>query len=200
MSGATSPAERNKAPILAVLGPLLAPGDTVLEIASGAGTHVDYFAEQLPHVEFQPSELAPESVTELTQRFAKRENIRPAIGLDVLKRPADWGAPGAYKAVIVANLFHISAVRTMVGYLQGAQRVVRADGFLHIYGPFNRNGRFTSAGNEAFDASLRLRNPLWGIRELETLLELAERHGFAAEQIVEQPANNLSVVLRNSET
>jgi hypothetical protein len=43
---------------------------------------------------------------------------------------------------------------------------------------------------------LRAQNPDWGVRDLEEVTRLAERHGFSAPDVYEMPANNLSVVFR----
>nr|WP_240457745.1 DUF938 domain-containing protein [Halomonas socia] len=59
-----------------------------------------------------------------------------------------------------------------------------------------RDGEHTAESNAAFDADLRQRNPEWGIRELESVLTLAERHALGVVAVEEMPANNLSVVLR----
>jgi hypothetical protein len=69
---------------------------------------------------------------------------------------------------------------------------------LFLYGPFREGGRHTSAGNEAFDAELRARDPSWGLRALEEVVALAGRHGFTMTDRVAMPANNLSVVFRRA--
>lgn len=50
-----------------------------------------------------------------------------------------------------------------------------------------------------FDRSLKGRNPLWGVRDLEEVTKLAEANGLTLEATVEMPANNLSVVFRKNE-
>ena len=67
---------------------------------------------------------------------------------------------------------------------------------LYLYGPYQRSGRHTAASNEAFDRSLRAQNPEWGVRDLETFLAAADTAGFALEEVVEMPVNNLCVILR----
>ena len=54
----------------------------------------------------------------------------------------------------------------------------------------------TAPSNEAFDRDLRARNPAWGLRDLETVAGLAASSGFAAPEIIDMPANNLSVIFR----
>ena len=82
------------------------------------------------------------------------------------------------------------------GLMAGAGRVLPASGVLYLYGPFQENGRHTAPSNAAFDASLRARNPDWGVRDLVGVAELAGRNGFELIEQIELPANNLSVVFR----
>ena len=80
--------------------------------------------------------------------------------------------------------------------MRGAASVLSAGGVLYLYGPYRRGGEHTAPSNEAFDRSLRSRDPAWGVRDLEAVIELAASHGFAAPTIEEMPANNLSLVFR----
>lgn len=76
----------------------------------------------------------------------------------------------------------------------GAGRVLPARGVLYIYGPFQENGRQTAPSNAAFDASLRARNPDWGVRDIAKITDLAVRNGFELIEQIAMPANNLTVV------
>lgn len=62
-------------------------------------------------------------------------------------------------------------------------------------GPFKRHGRHTAPLNAQFDASLRTQNPEWGVRCFGTELQpVAAANGFEVADIIEMPANNLTVV------
>src|SRR6266702_8112681 len=50
---------RNREAILQVLRRVLPPQGLVLEVASGSGEHAAYFAERLPSLIWQPSDLDP---------------------------------------------------------------------------------------------------------------------------------------------
>jgi hypothetical protein len=74
--------------------------------------------------------------------------------------------------------------------------VLSRKGILFLYGPYRRFGSHTAPSNEAFDAQLRAANSEWGVRDLEAVAETARTEGLELEEIVEMPANNLSLVFR----
>ena len=45
-----------------------------------------------------------------------------------------------------------------------------------------------------FDASLKSRDPTWGIRDLEAVIEVANANGLELDTSIEMPANNMSVL------
>jgi hypothetical protein len=187
---------RNRLPIFEILQPLLPAEGLVLEIASGAGEHITGLArESAPSLMFQPTDPdsnARRSIDTWTQELALT-NVQPAIELDAAA--ADWPVDQA-NVVFCINMIHISPWSATEGLFRGAARMLPAGGILFTYGPYRRAGAHTSHGNESFDANLRRRNPAWGIRDLEAITELATETGFAAPEVAEMPANNLSLVLR----
>jgi SAM-dependent methyltransferase len=186
-------AERNREPILAVLQRVLPPTGLALEIASGTGQHVVHFAKALPKWTWQPSELDPQMRQSIAAWVSETgvANVLPPLDLDVSR--ADWPVERA-DAVLCINMIHISPWRATEHLLAGCERLLGPGGILFLYGPYRRSGRHTAPSNEAFDESLRQRNPQWGLRDLETVEETANQHGLALSEVVEMPANNLSVV------
>jgi SAM-dependent methyltransferase len=186
-------AERNKEPILAVLRRVLPTTGSVLEIASGTGQHVCHFASALPAIHWQPSE--PDDVSREAARVRIREaglsNVGDPIPLDVT-RP-DWPVEKGFDAVLCINMIHISPWPATQSLLSGAARCLAARGKLILYGPYLENGTAVQS-NLDFDASLKRRNPEWGLRELEEVTRLAATHGFEREEVARMPANNLTVV------
>jgi len=190
----TAPAaERNKDPILAVLQRALPQSGLVLEIASGTGQHAMHFARALPGLMWQPSEPDAQMRPSIAGWLAETglPNVLPPLDLDVT-RP-DWPIDRA-DAVVCINMVHISPWEATEQLLAGCGRILPAGGILYLYGPYRRGDRHTAPSNEAFDASLRQRNPKWGVRDLETVVEAASGHGMELSEVVEMPANNLSVL------
>lgn len=189
---------RNREPILAVLARFVREGARVVEIASGSGEHATFLAERLPVESWQPTDPdAPSraSIDAWTAHLHAR-HVKPALDLDVTRRP--WPVPRA-DVVVCINMIHIAPWSAAEGLIRGASEVLEPAGILYVYGPFRRGGVHTAPSNAAFDESLRSRDPSWGVRDLEAVTEEATKRGFDLEDVVEMPANNLSVVLRRTE-
>ncbi len=186
-------AERNREPILAELRPRLPVSGTVLEIASGTGQHIAHFASALPHLDWQPSDRDADLFDSVQAWASDAGNVRSPIELDVTKRP--WPVDAA-AAVYCANMIHIAPWAAAEGLVSGAASILAPGASLFLYGPFKLDGRHTAPSNEAFDESLRSRDPSWGIRDLAAVAEQAEAAGFAAPLVVDMPANNLFVTFQ----
>jgi SAM-dependent methyltransferase len=186
---------RNRAPILAVLERVLPGQGLVLEVASGSGEHAAYFARAMPRLRWQPSDPDPRARASIAAFCAEEglPNLLPPLDLDAAA--ATWPITAA-DAVICVNMLHIAPWSAARGLMAGAARVLPPKAVLFLYGPYKEAGRHTAASNEAFDADLRARDPRWGVRDLEAVAALARRHGFAHEESVVMPANNLSLVFR----
>ncbi len=189
-------AERNRVPILETLQQVLPGTGSVLEIASGTGQQVVYFAEHLSSLHWQPSEVDAEMLNVITSRLddAKLANVSPPIFLDVLD---EWPVDPV-EAVITANLLHISLPEVLPALCQGAAGVLRPGGCLFVYGPFKRHGAHVSSSNVEFDVSLKERHPAWAIRDLEKVVAVARDSGFECRDVVDMPANNFSLVFQQA--
>jgi len=187
-------AERNRAPILAVLERLLPKHGIALEIASGSGQHAAHFAAALPGWQWQPSDGDASSLASIDAWCAGLANVRPALALDVMRAP--WsGVAERVDLIFCANLLHISPWPTCAALMRGAARHLAPDGLLVVYGPFIVDGVETAPSNVAFDADLRARNPAWGLRRLDDVANEAEAAGLGLREHSAMPANNRMVVL-----
>lgn len=181
-------AARNAEPILKVLEDELRGCRDVLEIGSGTGQHAVAFAEAMPHLVWQTSELAEHHAgINAWLDHAALDNVLPPIELDV--RQANL-APASFDAVYSANTAHIMSIAAVQCMFSLVGDVLRADGVFCLYGPFRIGGTFNTASNEAFDRSLRDRAAEMGIRDIETLDEFGVGGGLHRRALYALPANN----------
>ena len=205
MSGAfadrrrSSPAaERNALVITDILRDRLPASGRVLEIASGTGQHAVAFAAAFPAIEFLPSDPNPASHDSIRAWMsdANLPNIAEPRDIDVCIDAWARDLDGTLDAILAINLVHISPWAASEGLFEGAARLLRPDGFLYIYGPYLRGGRHTAESNAAFDRSLRSQDPSWGVRDLEDMEAAAGAQNLSVNEIIEMPANNLSLIIR----
>ena len=120
------------------------------------------------------------------------------LDIDVERRP--WSIPNKLrpliKGIICINMIHISPWSCTKALFELSKSYLYKNQFLFLYGPFFRKGKQTSESNLLFDQSLKFQNPLWGIRDLEKVNDIAHKHGFEQDKKIEMPANNLSVIYR----
>lgn len=180
--------ERNREPILAVLREVFADRRDVLEIGSGTGQHAVHFAAAMPWLRWQASDRE-ENLPGIRAWLAEAglPNTPAPLILDVAQTP--WPVQH-YDAVFSANTLHIMSWAEVELLFAGIAAILRPGGLLAIYGPFNIDGRFTSASNEAFDRALRAATPHRGIREVAEVDALAARHGLRLQGDFALPANN----------
>ena len=186
---------RNRAPILEVIARWLPASARVLEIASGTGQHAVFFAERLPGLTWLPTDGDPESLDAIADWVAASgvTNVEAPRLLDA-SRP-DWPESlGPIDAIFNANMIHISPWEVALGLFAGAGRALASGGLLLVYGPFKVDGAHTSESNAAFDTSLRGRDPRWGVRDLERVVEVAAAAGLVHRETNELPANNMLLV------
>ena len=198
MSKLVAPAtSRNRAFILEVLRRVLPNRGDVLEIASGSGEHAVHFAAALPDLVWHPTDPDAAAVSSVGAYRAEAglPNLEAPRRLDV--HDDDWHVPRA-DAVVCINMIHIAPWSATRALFRGAGRLLRAGELVYLYGPFRFGGQLTAPSNEAFDASLRERDPLWGVRDLDDVSAVAAGEGFARDEVTPMPANNHSIVFRKA--
>ena len=186
--------ERNRDVILAVLRDELPSSGLVLEVASGSGQHVVHFAATLPALDWQPSDPDPAALVSIEswRQEVGLPNVRPPLRLDA---SADWPVERA-DAILCVNMVHISRWEATLGLMKGAGAILPPGGLLYLYGPYLRENVETAPSNLAFDASLKARDPQWGLRRVEDVIAAAEGEGLVLRRLLEMPANNLSLIFR----
>ena len=201
MSQYSPASERNQQPILDVLQRVLPTHGQALEIASGTGQHVAFFAPQLPAWTWQPSDVSDRAFDSIAAWCGRLGalNVNAPVLLDVMaSRWPDSGPEFArtLDAICCANMLHIAPWATCGALMRGAARYLGADGVLLTYGPYLERDVATAQGNLDFDLSLRQRDPAWGIRALEDVVQQATLTGLRLQLRVAMPASNLLLVFR----
>lgn len=185
--------QRNRNPILKVLRRVFPARGVVLEIAAGTGEHAVWFARHLPGLIWQPSDVGSLESIEAWHEWAALPNLQAPVHLDT--REKHWPLDRA-DALFCANLVHISSWAACRGLFAGAGHILPGGAPMAVYGPFLREETPAAPSNVAFDGDLRARNPAWGIRWLTDVEALAAGQGLELREIVEMPANNLTLVFQ----
>jgi hypothetical protein len=198
---------RNRVPIADALEGFGLDAGPALEIGSGTGAHIELFAERFPQ-HISPQAVDDVAVTKTPFDESRRSmeiidsygcvrhsNVLPAVALDGSQPFSEWpqcvtAAEGRHRLVYCSNVCHISPWTCTRGIITGAECALAQGGSLVIYGPFKVDGKAFPESNAAFDLSLRERNPLWGLRDLDELSEQALQHGLTLAARISMPANN----------
>ena len=178
---------RNRQPIWEILLPYLENTKIILEIASGTGEHIEYMAPRSPHITWQPSDGNSEMIWAINKRLETQKNVTKAKHIDVCT--STWNDI-SYDVLFCANMIHISPWETTLALFKNAN----PKQYLILYGPFKENGIHNSQGNVHFDASLRMQNSTWGIRDLNDLRSVAAKHGYQLLHQYPMPANNFTLI------
>jgi SAM-dependent methyltransferase len=177
----------------AITGFLNGKSGEVLELGSGTGQHAVTYARRSPQLTWWPSDVLASHLDSITawRHEAGLANLRPPQRIDLMD--AHWDgdeAAGRLTAILCINVLHISPWRAAQNLMSGAGRTLRDGGVLLIYGPFMRGGIHNAPSNAAFDASLRARNPDWGVRDVDDVSALAQASGLMLTETIAMPANN----------
>jgi cyclopropane fatty-acyl-phospholipid synthase-like methyltransferase len=187
--------ENNKQPILNILSQVFSGTQHVLEIGSGTGQHAVYFAQHLPHLTWQTSDLAinHRGINQWLDE-SPSDNVNPPIEVD-LNKP--WPTPNTAVPVdglYTANTLHIISWPLVVKFFEGIAKNVSSNAHVCIYGPFKYEGEYTSGSNAQFDQWLKERDHNSGIRDIQAVLLLASAAGLHLIQDHIMPSNNQLLV------
>ncbi len=191
---------RNREPILGVLKDKL-PKESgrVLEMASGSGMHINYFAPHFDHLHFHPSDKDIEVFDNINKLKCdhSNDNIAEPLHLD-LTDPKTWfnaGMHASFSAIFCINIFQVAPLSIADGMMQCAEYLLNEDGFLLIYGPFQVEGKFTTDSNKDFHNTLSSAGVSeWGLKDVADLKAAAEKHGMQLKETINMPANNFSLI------
>jgi len=191
---------RNREPILGVLKEKL-PKATgrVLELASGSGMHINFFAPHFKHLHFQPTDKDKEVFDNIKKLKVdhSNDNIADPEHLD-LTDPNTWfnaGDEKSFDAMFCINIFQVAPVSIADGMMECASKLLTDNGILLIYGPFRVEGTFTTDSNKEFHDTLSSAGVSeWGLKDVADLKKAAAKHGMELKEQIDMPANNFSLV------
>jgi cyclopropane fatty-acyl-phospholipid synthase-like methyltransferase len=188
--------ERNQEAILAQLKVHLATCKAVLEIGSGTGQHAVFFSKHLPFLNWQTSDRA-ENHESIQAWIDDADNARvlPPILLDVAQ--GTWPTRHV-DAAFTANTCHIMAIQEVAAMFAGVGRILRNEGRMIVYGPFNYHGQFTSESNQQFDIALKQSAAHLGIRDITDIQQYATANGMDLQHDIEMPANNRLLIFHKN--
>ncbi len=185
----------NKFAILSKLSQHFSELNNVIEIGTGTAQHATFFAQHLPYLNWQTTDLAiNHQGIKAWLNEANLTNLKAPITLDL---NAPWPPfEHTFDGLFTANTLHIIAWPLVVKFFAGIADTIAKKGVVCIYGPFNYQGKYTSASNAEFDIWLKERDPLSGIRDIEAIVELAINAGLTLQTDYAMPANNRLLVFR----
>jgi len=189
--------EQNKQPILTIISKYFTNASNILEIGSGTGQHAVFFAEQLAHLNWHCTDqlVYHEGIKQWLADY-QGNNLRGPYLLDVTDSTT-WPEE-KFDGVFSANTAHIMSWPAVICMFNGVGNTLSSKGFFCLYGPFNYNGRYTSASNQQFDNYLKSRDSLSGIRDFDDLNKLANQAGLTLVNDYEMPVNNRTLVWQKS--
>lgn len=191
--------KRNRDPLLDVFRQKFpaTPGHA-LELASGSGMHINYFAPHFPHLTFHPSDLnehALENIARVTWENEVR-NVATPVLLDLTLEDT-WPHPGdqLFDVIFVINIFQVAPISVADGMMKCAAQLLHKDGFLFIYGPFKDHGEYTTESNQEFDQMVQSAGVAeWGLKDIADLEKAARNHALMLSEKIDMPANNFGLM------
>lgn len=198
-------ATRNCQPILDVLVKTLdrvTNGLKLLEISSGVGQHVAFFAPHFPNITFYPSEYDTRLLDSILSYKETANNIMPPLCIDIREPYEKWqwnakesdnaniNRSKTFDCILNFNMIHITPWQCTEGLFRNAAGLLKANGLVITYGPYAVDGVLTPDSNRNFDQHLRQQNPEWGVRDIRNIERLANEFNIRLKQIHEMPANN----------
>ncbi|UWQ90207.1 DUF938 domain-containing protein [Rhodobacteraceae bacterium M382] len=188
-------ASRNRTAICDLLVQIAPPEGLALELASGTGQHVALFAQRLPGLRWQPTEIDtarhPSILAHVTD--AGVSNVLEPVAVDATA--PGWGHQHSGQSLIVViNLLHLIAESEVQTLIHEAAQALAPGGRFVIYGPFRQGGELISDADRAFDASLTAHDPAIGYKDDFDTMDWVQDAGLEMSQIIEMPANNLALI------
>jgi len=193
--------QRNRDCIGDVLSRIIKKNSSILEIGSGSGEHGVDFQKRFPEIIWQTSDpdlLHRKSIISWIEHEELNMKMPPPLEVNVEKVP--WHLPtqlvNSLQGVVAINMIHVAKWNCTIELFKGAGKLLKEGDFLFLYGPFKIGNKHISKSNYFFDNSIKTKNVLWGIRNIEEVSEEAKKNSFSQKNTIRMPANNFSLIYR----
>lgn len=199
---------RNKDPLLEVLKKHVdtSTESNLLEISSGPGLHICYFAKHFPNTTFQPSEYTTnffDSINAYREHFVTK-NVNKPIFIDISESLNDWtgkfddkhlkDCKSFFDYIVSINMIHITPIECCEGLFINSAKLLKPGGLLFTYGTFMENGILTPLSNLLFDQRLKLNDPSWGVRDISELEQFAKINSMSLCASYDMPTDSKCLV------
>ena len=193
-------ATNNAGPLSAILRDVAPREGRALELASGTGQHCVGFAKSCPNLTWVPTDIDEDRLASIGIYVSEAQlpNLTLPVSLDATK--ADWSSTtGKVNLIVLVNLLHLISEPEAQTVIREAAKALAANGVFLLYGPFMRGGELTSDGDARFHESLISTDQEIGYKDDFDVIDWAVEAGLDVANVLEMPANNLSLVFRKPE-
>ena len=196
-----SATKRNRAFIGDELSKIIKKNGSILEIGSGSGEHGVVFQKRFPEIIWQTSDpelLHRKSISSWIEYEELNMKMPQPLALDVEKIPwkISLNLENSLQGIVSINMIHVAKWTCTVALFRESGKLLKKGQFLILYGPFKIGNKHTSQSNYFFDNSIKIKNDLWGIRNLEEVSYEGKKNGFFQENIISMPVNNFLIIYR----
>ena len=188
-------AEKNAGPIRDLVKEFAPDRGQALEIASGTGQHIVKLAVVKPNLNWQPSDINQLQISSI-QTWCKDYNlvnVRPPVILNATK--IGWSSKfNGQQFILLVNLIHLISQNEAKILIEEISGALAPGGRSIIYGPFKRNNKLTSAGDQTFHQSLIKVDPQIGYKNDAWMTAKFKEAKLELLKVVPMPANNLAFI------
>ena len=188
-------AEKNAGPITELVKEFAPDRGLALEIASGTGQHIVKLAVVKPNLNWQPSDIDPMRIANIETccKDYNLANVRPPIILNATE--IGWSSKfTGQKFIFLVNLFHLISEDEATILINEISAALAPGGRSIIYGPFKRNNKLTSVGDQTFHQSLIEADPQIGYKNDAWITAEFKEAKLELLKVVPMPANNLAFI------
>ena len=188
-------AEKNAGPITELVKEYAPERGEALEIASGTGQHIVELAVVKPNLNWQPSDIDPLRIASI-ETWCKEYNLAN-VKSPVILNATELGWSSKFNRqefILLVNLVHLISEDEAKILVSEISAALAPGGRSIIYGPFKRNNKLTSAGDQTFHQSLIKADPQIGYKNDAWMTAKFKDAKLELLKVVPMPANNLAFI------